>query len=70
MENFQQIAEVFREAQAWVEVRDAAGLGRAVERLLAEPAWREELGGRGRSLVERHRGALARTVDALGELLA
>jgi 3-deoxy-D-manno-octulosonic-acid transferase len=70
MENFQQIAEVFREAGAWVEVRDAAALAEAAIRLLSEPAWREELGGRGRALVERHRGALGRTLDALGELLA
>lgn len=70
MENFQQIAEVFREAGAWVEVTDAASLAREVVRLLREPAWRDELGGRGRALVERHRGATARTVAALGELLA
>jgi len=68
-ENFQQIADVFRQAAAWVEVEDAAALAREVTRLLSEPDWRDELGGRGRALVERNRGALARTVDALEELL-
>jgi 3-deoxy-D-manno-octulosonic-acid transferase len=68
-ENFQQIADVFREARAWVEVPDAAALAEAVIRLLSEPAWRDELGGRGRALVDRHRGALGRTVDALAELI-
>jgi len=68
-ENFQQIADVFREAGAWLEVRDAAALAEAVIRLLSEPAWREELGGRGRALVDRHRGALGRTVESLAELV-
>jgi len=70
MENFQQIADVFREADAWVEVRDAEALAVAAARLLSDAPWRETLGARGRALVERHRGALGRTVEALGELLA
>lgn len=70
MENFQEIADEFLAEGALVQVQDAAGLGREVQRLLADPAAREALGGRARGLVDRNRGALRRTVDALVGLLA
>ena len=69
MENFQEIADEFRGEGALVEVRTAGELGREVAALLADPARRESLGRAGRALVDRNRGALARTVDALAELL-
>jgi len=37
--------------------------------LLADPARRATLGGAARAIVDRNRGALARTVDALAGLL-
>src|SRR5262249_37918918 len=69
MENFQEIADEFRGEGALVEVRTAGELGREVAALLADPARRESLGRAGRALVDRNRGALARTVDALAGLL-
>lgn len=50
-------------------VRHADELAAAVREWLADPAERERLGARARQVVEENRGATARTVDALLELL-
>jgi 3-deoxy-D-manno-octulosonic-acid transferase len=70
MENFQEIADEFRDAGALVQIAEAAALGPAVRRLLADPPERERLGARARALVEGNRGALRATVEALAELVA
>jgi 3-deoxy-D-manno-octulosonic-acid transferase len=70
MENFQEIADEFRAADALVQVARADELGPAIVRLLQSPDERARLGERGRALVERNRGALRATVDALAELVA
>jgi 3-deoxy-D-manno-octulosonic-acid transferase len=70
MENFQEIADEFRDAGALVQIAEAAALGPAVRRLLADPQERERLGARAQALVEGNRGALRATVEALAELVA
>ena len=70
MENFQEIADEFRAAGALVQIAQADALGPAVARLLADPQECERLGERARALVERSRGALRATVEALAELVA
>ncbi|MFN7942004.1 MAG: 3-deoxy-D-manno-octulosonic acid transferase [Thermoanaerobaculia bacterium] len=70
MENFREIAELFDAAGAWLRVADAAGLGRALDRLLADEGARRALGERAATLVESHRGALARTVAWLAPWFA
>ena len=70
MENFREIADTFRAEDAFVEVATAEALGHAVGGLLGDDARRQDLGERARSLVERNRGALQRTVDALADLVA
>ena len=70
MENFQEIADEFQAEGALSVVLSADELAREVAGLLADPARRAVLGGAARAIVERNRGALARTVDALAELLA
>jgi 3-deoxy-D-manno-octulosonic-acid transferase len=70
MENFQEIADEFRSAGALVQVSRADELGPAIVRLLQSGPERERLGGRARDLVERNRGALRSTVEALAELVA
>jgi 3-deoxy-D-manno-octulosonic-acid transferase len=70
MENFQEIADEFRAAGALVQVATAADLGPAVARLLGSAADRERLGTRAKELLERNRGALATTVEALAGLVA
>jgi len=69
MENFRQVAEDFDRAGAWGRVADAAGLAAAWGRWLDRPEEARELGRRGRELVERNRGALAKTVEMLRPLL-
>jgi 3-deoxy-D-manno-octulosonic-acid transferase len=69
MENFQEIADEFLADGALVQVADADALGREVVRLTSDAAAREALGRRARDLVDRNRGALQRTVDALVGLL-
>jgi 3-deoxy-D-manno-octulosonic-acid transferase len=70
MENFQEIADEFRAAGALVQVARAEDLGSALVRLLEDAPARERMGGLGREIVERNRGALRATVEALAELVA
>jgi 3-deoxy-D-manno-octulosonic-acid transferase len=70
MENFQEIADQFRAEQALVQVQDEDALAGALAELLADEARRRKLGEHARLLVERNRGALQRTMDALAELVA
>jgi len=70
MENFQEIADEFRAAGALVQVARAEELGPAIARLLQDAPARQRLGEAGRALVERNRGALRATVEALAELVA
>jgi 3-deoxy-D-manno-octulosonic-acid transferase len=70
MENFQEIADEFRAEGALVQVRSAAELAEQTAALLLDRARREGMGERARALVARNRGALARTVEGLAELVA
>lgn len=70
MENFQEIADEFLAEGALVQVARAEDLGPAIARLVQDAAERERLGARGREIVERNRGALRATVEALAELVA
>ena len=69
MENFQEIADQFRAEEALVQVQSADELGREISALLLDEPRRRALGERARALVERNRGAVARTVDALEGVL-
>jgi len=69
MENFQEIADEFAAGRALLTVASAEELGREVAALFADPGRRAALGGAARAILDRNRGALARTVDALAELL-
>jgi len=69
MQNFQEIAEAFLAEQALVQVRSGDELGPALLALIEDDGRREALGLAARALVERNRGAVARTVEALAELV-
>lgn len=62
LHNFSEISRRLTEADALVIAPDAAGVGDAVEALLADDARRQAMADRGRALVEHGRGALARTL--------
>jgi len=70
MENFQEIADQFLAEEALVQIAGAGDLGPEVVRLFEDPERRRRIGERARALVERNRGALDRTVDALAGLVA
>jgi 3-deoxy-D-manno-octulosonic-acid transferase len=70
MENFREIADQFRAEDALVQVRSAEELAAAVTGLLADEARRTTIGARARDLVDRNRGAVRLTVDALAGLVA
>jgi 3-deoxy-D-manno-octulosonic-acid transferase len=70
MENFQDIADQFRSADALVQVKDSGELAAAVAALLLDAPRRQKLGERARALLESNRGAVRRTVDALSALVA
>jgi 3-deoxy-D-manno-octulosonic-acid transferase len=70
MENFQEIADLFGAEGALVQVAQATDLPAAIVALVADDTRRTHMGEAARALVERHRGALDRTVDALSALVA
>jgi 3-deoxy-D-manno-octulosonic-acid transferase len=70
MGNFQEIADQFRAEAAMVEVSTAEELAREVSSLLTDDVRRRRLGERARGLIDRNRGALRSTVDALSGLVA
>ena len=69
MENFREISNVFSAAEAWVRVRDAAGLADVWRDWLENPAGARALGGRGQEVVYANRGALERTLAFLRPLV-
>lgn len=70
VQNFQEIANEFHREGALIYVRDAAELAREIISFVTDKARRDDVGGRGRALIEPNRGALGRTVDALSALIS
>jgi len=68
MENFRQIAREFDQDGAWARVGSPAELAAAWGRWLDQPDEAERVGGKGRALIDRNRGAAERTVAMLNEL--
>lgn len=69
MFNFREMAIAFDTAGAWRRVANAQELGTAWRDLLDQPAEAAAMGQHGRSLIEAHRGALARTSEMLAPML-
>ncbi len=68
MENFREVDQLFRQAQAAQPVEGDQLLLPALQELMGDAAKREELGRRARALVETHRGAINRTLELLDTL--
>jgi 3-deoxy-D-manno-octulosonic-acid transferase len=64
-DNFRDITDELVARDAAIRVADEAELEAACRRLLADPAAADELGARARRLVDHHRGATERTLDAI-----
>lgn len=65
MENFPDIAPRLVAADAAVQVEDAVELETVIEVLLRDDARRARLGANAQKVIESHRGALDRTVEAI-----
>ncbi len=70
MDNFQSLRREFLADQAMVVSRNLEELGSQLDRLLASPQEREELGKRARACFREHLGAGARHVEALLKYLS
>jgi len=70
MENFREITDQFRAEDAVVQIGSPEELAGAVIALLTDDARRLALGARARRVVDRNRGAVRLTVDALAGLVA
>ena len=69
MENFRDIAQLFLQAEAAVQVGDAAELGTETLKLLDDSTLRLRLGANARQVLEQQRGATERTLKHIRELL-
>jgi 3-deoxy-D-manno-octulosonic-acid transferase len=70
MENFQDIARLFLEAKACVQVQDAEELAENVLKLFGDGAAARWLGERARQVLETQAGATARVLEQIQQLLA
>ena len=69
MQNFADIARIFLDAGAAIQVKDEAELESALRDLLARRERREELSRKALAVVTENRGAARRTVSAMREML-
>jgi 3-deoxy-D-manno-octulosonic-acid transferase len=70
MWNFRDIVELFLQAGAARQVRDARELSRAILELLADAAQRRELGQAAKQVLEHHVGATERVLEQMQEWLS
>lgn len=68
--NFRDIVQLLLEADALARLGDLSELLPWMESQLADPTSGNQRGQRAQQLVRRHQGALARTVDRLGRMVA
>lgn len=69
MQNFAEIARAFLENGAGIEVKNGRELEAMFLELLGDPVRRASLGAAARALVEANRGARARSLEAIAQLL-
>jgi 3-deoxy-D-manno-octulosonic-acid transferase len=69
MDNFAEIAQAFLESHAAMQVQSGRELERVLLELLGDPVRRASLGAAARALVEANRGARAKSLAVLAELL-
>ena len=69
MENFRDMARLFLESGAGLQVADSAKLGAATLELLDDPPRAKKLGAAARAVLDRERGATERVLEQLKEWL-
>ncbi len=69
MQNFQDVLEIFLQYKAVVQVQDKEELREEIERLLKSPQQMEVLGSQARSVIEKFKGARARTSNIISQYI-
>ena len=69
MQNFKEIADAFLSNDAAIQVQTERELNTALLALVTDPVRRARLGAAARALVEANRGAKAKTLQVIAELL-
>ena len=69
MHNFRDIAQLFLQAHAAVQVPDSQTLARTILELLGDGERRHQLGAAARKVLEQESGATQRTLEHIAELL-
>ncbi len=69
MENFREMAAHFLSSRAGIQVNSGLQLGNVWVQLIEDNALRERMGNAARELSERNRGATARSLDRIAEVL-
>jgi 3-deoxy-D-manno-octulosonic-acid transferase len=69
MENFAQISALFLRHRGAVQIADETELEKTLQRLLASPSERLELGTRGLAVVRENQGAMNKTVEMIASAL-
>lgn len=65
MDNFQRVAQIFKDNNACFEVENEQDFLQALRHLLSDPAERDRLGKVSQETVEKNRGAINRTIELL-----
>ncbi|HXW16801.1 MAG TPA: hypothetical protein VEJ39_00775, partial [Candidatus Acidoferrales bacterium] len=69
MENFRDVAQQFLSEGAGLQVRNGDQLGKTWVQLIRDAAARDRMGERAKSLAEKNRGATARSLKRIAEVL-
>ena len=69
MHNFRDMAQLFLQSEAAIQIPDAPSLGTTALELINNPARRRRLGKAAKHVLEQQRGATARVVEIIGEWL-
>ena len=69
MSDFSAISDLLLESGGAVQVQDSPSLDKAVDELLADPKKSEAMGMNARKVVDENRGAVAKTISAIEDLL-
>lgn len=69
MENFREMAARFSSSGAGIQVSSGERLGKVWAELIRDSAQREEMGQKARALVEKNRGATARSLGRIAQIL-
>ncbi|MGH1541287.1 MAG: lipid IV(A) 3-deoxy-D-manno-octulosonic acid transferase [Arenicella sp.] len=68
MFNFEEISALTIEAGAGIQVLDPQGLQKQLQELIQRPNKRDEMGSKGKALIEEHKGALERIYQLVVDL--